>query len=160
MDQFVSHYTNRMDAKGRVSVPAPFRAVLAKDGFDGIYCYPSLDADALDCGGNRLVAKITSLLEGLDPYSDEHDLLSTALYGASEVLRLDPEGRIVLTDKLRAHAGIDGEVVFVGLGDKFQMWRPERFHARFSEAREKVRELRKLLGASHRRQGGAAEARE
>jgi MraZ protein len=160
MDQFVSHYTNRIDAKGRVSVPASFRAVLTKDGFDGVYCYPSLDADALDGGGNRLIAKITSLLEGLDPYSDERDLLSTALYGASEVLKLDSEGRIVLTDNLKAHAGIDGDVVFVGLGDKFQMWRPDRFRARFSEARDKVRELRKLLGASHRRQGGAAEARE
>ena len=160
MDQFVSNYTNRIDAKGRVSVPAPFRAVLAKDGFDGIYCYPSLDAEALDCGGNRLIAKITSLLDGLDPYSDERDLLSTALYGASEVLKLDPEGRIVLTDALRAHAGIEGEAVFVGLGDKFQIWRPESFRARFLEAREKVRELRKLLGAGHRRQGGAAGARE
>ncbi len=160
MDQFVSNYTNRIDAKGRVSVPAPFRAVLAKDGFDGIYCYPSLDAEALDCGGNRLIAKITSLLDGLDPYSDERDLLSTALYGASEVLKLDPEGRIVLTETLKAHGGIEGEVVFVGLGDKFQIWRPESFRARFLEAREKVRELRKLLGAGHRRQGGAAGARE
>jgi MraZ protein len=147
MDQFVSNYTNRLDAKGRVSVPAPFRAVLAKDGFEGVYCYPSLDAAALDCGGNRLLSTITSLLEGLDPYSDERDLLSTALYGASETLKLDQEGRIILSEGLRAHAGISGEVTFVGLGDKFQMWSPEHFKVRFGEARERVRELRKLLGA-------------
>lgn len=151
MEQFVSHYTNRLDAKGRVSVPAAFRGVLAKDGFDGVYCYPSLDAAALDAGGNRLIGKITSLLEGLDPYSDERDLLSTALYGASETLKLDAEGRIVLTESLRTHAEIAEQVTFVGLGDKFQIWNPDRFRARFDEARDKVRELRKLLGA---RKGG------
>jgi MraZ protein len=55
MDQFVSAFTNKIDTKGRVSVPASFRSVLAKDGLDGIYCYPSLDAPALDAGGQRLV---------------------------------------------------------------------------------------------------------
>ena len=54
MDRFVSHYTLRLDAKGRVSIPAPFRAVLARDGFEGLYCYPTLDRPALDAGG-RLV---------------------------------------------------------------------------------------------------------
>ena len=48
MDRFVSHYTLRLDAKGRVSIPAPFRAVLARDGFEGLYCYPTLDRPALD----------------------------------------------------------------------------------------------------------------
>jgi len=147
MDQFVSNYTNRLDSKGRVSVPAAFRAVLAKDGFEGVYCYPSLDAAALDCGGNRLISTITSLLDTLEPYSDERDLLSTALYGASETLKLDQEGRTVLSEGLRAHAGIGNEVTFVGLGDKFQIWSPDRFQARFDEARERVRELRKLLGS-------------
>src|SRR5882724_7891968 len=51
MDRFVSHYTLRLDAKGRVSIPAPFRAVLARDGFEGLYCYPTLDRPALDAGG-------------------------------------------------------------------------------------------------------------
>ena len=53
MDEFVSTYTNRLDAKGRVSIPAPFRAVLAVDGFDGLYCCPTLDRQAVDAGGNR-----------------------------------------------------------------------------------------------------------
>ena len=36
MDRFVSSFTNRLDAKGRVSIPAPFRQALAKDGFEGV----------------------------------------------------------------------------------------------------------------------------
>jgi MraZ protein len=160
MDQFVSTFTNKIDAKGRVSVPAQFRAVLAKDGHEGIYCYPSLDQDALDCGGRRLVDKIESLLEGLDPYSDERDHLATALFGTSEVLSLDQDGRTMLTERLRAHAGIEDRVTFVGLGDKFQIWRPERFDARLEEARDKVRDLRKLLGAGRGASRGAEGPRE
>lgn len=160
MDQFVSSFTNRIDAKGRVSVPASYRTVLAKDGLEGIYCYPSLDAPALDAGGQRLVDKINSLVEDLAPYSDERDQLATALFGTSEILTIDQDGRTILPERLREHAGITSHVTFVGLGEKFQLWEPKRFGAHLSEARDKVRDLRKLLGAGRRGSGGAEGARE
>lgn len=99
MDRFLSHYANRFDAKGRVSVPAPFRAVLAKDGFDGIFSHLSLDAPALDCGGHTLLREINALLESMPPYSQEREDLATALFGTSEILRPDSEGRILLGEK-------------------------------------------------------------
>src|SRR5262249_20674786 len=85
MERFVSTFTNKIDAKGRVSIPAPFRAVLERDGYahasaGGIYCYPALEAPALDAGGERLAKKIDGLLSGLPDYSDERDELSVALY--------------------------------------------------------------------------------
>ncbi|MEO1695232.1 MAG: division/cell wall cluster transcriptional repressor MraZ [Pseudomonadota bacterium] len=155
MDRFVSTFTNKIDAKGRVSIPAPFRAVLERDGYRsggtgggfGIYCYPSLDAPALDAGGERLASKIDNLLSGLPDYSDERDELSVALYGDVQVLTVDGDGRIVLPEALRAHAGVDRQVAFVGLGDKFQMWEPETFDERRRRAREKVQNHRKLFGA-------------
>lgn len=148
MDRFVSTFTNKIDAKGRVSVPASFRAVLERDGYaGGIYCYPSLDAPALDCGGERLAQKIDGLLAGLPDYSDERDELSVALYGDVQVLSIDGDGRIVLPEGLRAHASLDAAVTFVGLGDKFQMWEPLRFEKRRAEARNKVQITRKLFGA-------------
>jgi len=159
MDQFVSSFTNRIDAKGRVSVPASFRAILAREGDEVIYCYPSLDAPALDAGGNRLVRQIGELLEELAPYGDERDQLATALYGDSVMLKIDNDGRITLPAALREHAGIDKRVTFVGLGQKFQIWEPERFEAHRKQAREKVRELRKLLGVG-RRPGKGGEAGE
>ena len=99
MDRFVSTFTNKIDAKGRVSIPAPFRAVLERDGYagGGIYCYPSLDAPALDAGGQSLAQKIDGLLAGLPDYSDERDELSVALYGDVHILSLDGDGRIDLT---------------------------------------------------------------
>src|SRR5438270_10361885 len=93
MDRFVSNFTLRLDAKGRVSIPAPFRSVLARDGFDGLYVHPALDAPALDAGGNALLGEIDALLATLPAYSDERDHLSTALLGTSDVLKVDPEGR-------------------------------------------------------------------
>jgi len=145
MDRFVSAFTNKIDSKGRVSVPATFRATLARDGFDGLYVYPALGLSALDAGGNRLVEEINGLLDGMPRYSDEHDLLSTEFYGNSEILKLDAEGRIVLSDRLKEWAQIEDRVAFVGLGHKFQLWEPERFAARQEEARSKVRELKQML---------------
>ena len=151
MDRFVSTFTNKIDAKGRVSIPAPFRTVLERDGYaGGIYCYPSLDAPALDAGGERLAKKIDGLLSGLPDYSDERDQLSVALYGDVQVLSIDGDGRIVLPEVLRAHAGVDAAVTFVGLGDKFQMWEPKRFEERRELARSKVQKTRKLFGAGSR----------
>lgn len=155
MDRFVSTFENKIDSKGRVSVPASFRAVLERDAYSlgttgGIYCYPSLDAPALDAGGERLAQKIDGLLSGLPDYSDERDELSVALYGDVQVITIDGDGRIVLPQDLRAHAGIEGRVTFVGLGDKFQIWQPEAFAERRRIAREKVQAHRKLFEAGRR----------
>src|ERR1700674_4328515 len=147
MDRFVSNYTLRLDAKGRVSIPAPYRAVLARDGFDGLYCYPTLDRPALDAGGNALLAEIDQLIGRFAPYSDEREDFSAALYGTSETLKIDGEGRVILTDGLKTHAGIAEAVAFVGLGHKFQIWEPERFRAQLAEATGKVRALKKQLGS-------------
>jgi MraZ protein len=147
MNRFVSHYTLRLDAKGRVSIPAPFRAVLARDGFDGLYCYPTLDRPALDAGGNALLAEIEALIARYSPYSEEREQFSAALYSTSEILKIDGEGRAVLSESLKAHAGIADAVAFAGLGHKFQIWEPGRFRAELAEATEKVRALKKRLGS-------------
>ena len=147
MNRFVSNFFLRLDAKGRVSIPAAFRAVLARDGFEGVYCYPTLDAPALDAGGNALLEEIDTLTRQFPPYSDERDRLSLALFGTSETLKVDADGRVVLSEPLLAHAGIQGSIAFVGLGHKFQIWEPDRFRAQLAEATEKVRALKRQLGS-------------
>lgn len=154
MDRFVSTFTNRIDSKGRVSVPATFRAVLARDGFEGVYAYPALGVPAVDAGGLRLVEEINGLLDRLPAYSDERDQLAAALYCDSEILKLDGEGRVALPERLLDCVGIGERVSFVGLGHKFQLWEPDRFAAHQSEARTKVRELKQLLSGMPPAGGG------
>jgi MraZ protein len=147
MGQFVSHYVLRLDAKGRISVPAAFRTVLARDGFEGVYCHPALDRPALDAGGNALLAEIRALITGYPPYSEQREQFALSLYGTSETLKIDSEGRVVLTETLKAHAGITDAATFVGLGHKFRLWEPSRFRAELAEATEKVRAFKQELGA-------------
>ncbi|HWL03454.1 MAG TPA: division/cell wall cluster transcriptional repressor MraZ [Xanthobacteraceae bacterium] len=158
MDRFVSNFTLRIDAKGRASVPAAFRAVLARDGHDGLYCYPALDRPAVDAGGHALLAEIDTLLDRFPAFSEEREEFAAALFGTSETLKIDGEGRVMLSEPLKLHAGIADEVTFVGLGHKFQIWEPGRFRAQLAEATEKVRALRKQLGSQGAR--GVSGARE
>jgi MraZ protein len=145
MDRFVACYSSRLDAKGRVSIPAPFRAVLARDGHEGLFVYRTLDQPALDCGGHGLLKQIDGLLARFEPYSSAYDSFATALLGESEVLKLDTEGRVLLNDRLKAHAGITDAVAFVGKQAKFQIWEPGRFAAHSQEAKARLREFRKAL---------------
>ena len=147
MDRFVSNFTLRLDAKGRVSIPASYRAVLARDGFDGLYCYPALDQPAVDAGGNALLAEIETLIARYPPYSEEREAFTLSLYGTSETLKIDGEGRVILSDSLKTHAGIGEAISFVGLGHKFQIWEPGRFRAQLAEATGTVRALKKQLGS-------------
>ncbi len=145
MQLFLSKFRNKVDNKGRVSIPAQFRNVLLKDNSQKIFCYPSLDAEAIDAGGENLASNIYELMDNLDPYSDERDILSTALFGLSEELKIDNDGRVILSKPLIDYAHINDEVIFVGLGEKFQIWEPNRFDAYLIEAQKKVKEQRSLL---------------
>lgn len=145
MDRFVSNFTNRIDAKGRISIPAAFRSTLARGDFEGLFLHPSLDHPALDCGGQALLSEIDALLGRLAPYSAERDGLSTALLGVSEILKVDSEGRVVLTETLKSYAGLTDEATFVGQGSKFQIWEPARFRAHLSASRESLRAFRTSL---------------
>ena len=150
MDRFVATYLMNLDAKGRVSIPAPFRAVLAREGGDPLYCQPSPGRPALDAGGKALIQEIEALIERYPPYSEEREEIAAALYGRSETLNIDGEGRIILTETLKAHAHIKDAVAFVGLGHKFQIWEPKRFRAHLVEATRKMRALRASAGSRKR----------
>ena len=153
MAGFVSNYTNKLDTKGRVSIPAPFRSVLARDGYEGLYCFRSFTAPTVDAGGFQLLNVLESRIADFDPMTEEHEALAMTFYGASEQIRIDSEGRVVLTDTIREHTGIDKEVVFVGMNYKFQIWSPERFEDHRRAAQERALQVMRQGGS---RGGGRA----
>ncbi|MBO0343706.1 division/cell wall cluster transcriptional repressor MraZ [Roseibium sp. CAU 1637] len=138
MAGFVSHFTNRLDAKGRVSIPAPFRAVLARDGFEGLYAIASPHCGAIDAGGNELLSEIQGRLDQFSKLTPDHDALAMALFGVSETPKIDSDGRMMISDMVRERTGITDQVTFAGLGYKFQIWQPEKFREHRAEASKRA----------------------
>ena len=149
MGTFLSTFVMRVDKKGRVSVPATFRAVLSKENAAGVVAFPSPVMPAVDGRGSESFA---ALLQELRSHSVANLGPDLALLGggqpspdqivaaAAAELPIDSEGRIVLPESFVAHAGIADQVKFVGRGAFFQIWSPENFAAREAEDLRLVRE--------------------
>ena len=143
MPPFISTFTNKLDAKGRVSIPAPYRQILAQQEMGALYCIPSFVSPCLEAFGNSLLAKFTESLGQYDAlFTEAHDDAAQAVLAAVQQLNLDDEGRVRLPEQLIKHAGINEQVVFVGLGQKFQMWDPVRFEPVMAERVARARALR------------------
>jgi MraZ protein len=139
VELFLSTFVNRVDRKGRVSVPATFRSTLATHRHPNqVVLIPSFKYEALDGTGSDHLVEMMEGLNTLDQYSDRRDDLAL-VFAESRALQIDGEGRIVIPDDLKDHAHISDEVAFVGLGTMFQMWEPGRFSRHRAEARERSR---------------------
>lgn len=140
MPLFLSTFVNKVDRKGRVSVPAPFRAALAAQAFQGIVLFCGHAHPCLEGFDYATMDDIGSRLDRFDLFSSEQDNLAATIFGDAVQLPFDAEGRIGLTDDLIAHAGLDESAAFVGLGRKFQIWSPQAWNDRRLQARRTVAE--------------------
>ena len=135
---FISSYENKLDKKGRVSVPASYRSYLSSLGYNGVICYPSFINPSIEfCSQNRL-QKIIDTIDTLDPFEENRDIFSTSILANSSQLNFDSEGRVTLSDKLLSHSGITEKALFVGQGKTFQMWEPTAFKKFSNDARKKA----------------------
>lgn len=142
MERFLSTAVNRIDAKGRVSVPAPFRSVVQKRGYSELYALRQLDVPALDVGGPDLLDRYEARLALEDPFLQTADDISFFCHGDGAFLKIDQEGRITVTEFFREHTGITTDVAFVGRGIFFQIWEPERLRTYAAEVRARLLKLR------------------
>jgi MraZ protein len=136
MSRFLSNATNRIDAKGRVSVPAAFRSVLGSESIEELYCFQDFHFPAINIGGPELLARFERRLLDMDPFALESNRMSLLIHGGGVFMKLDAEGRLMVTEFIRSYTGITGEVTFVGRADYFQVWRPESFSDAQNAARE------------------------
>jgi MraZ protein len=142
---FLATHVNRLDKKGRISVPASFRAALAGQPFQGIVAYPSLAHTCIEACGMERIGKMNTFIESLPPFSEERDALATVIFGESVQLAFDTEGRVSVPHSLLAFAGIDAEAVFIGKGEIFEIWQPKAFEAHTKQARALVKEKRHVM---------------
>jgi MraZ protein len=132
---FVGTHQKSVDAKGRVSVPPGFRAILSREGFEGHFARTHRRDAALECGTQEWVTHLGPSQEALDPDSVDYEDQLLLRVGQSEALSWDPEGRVTLPKKFLEHTGITNAAVFVGLKTHFQIWEPGAFAQRLAEAR-------------------------
>ncbi len=137
MTLFLSTIVNKVDRKGRVSVPAPFRAAL-KDAGD-IVVFRSLHHPALEACSLKHLEILSNALERLNLAPETYELVETTIFGGSVQLPIDGDGRVVLPAALIAAAEIGEEAAFVGRRRTFQIWNPQTHAAVENRAREAAR---------------------
>ena len=137
MELFLSTFENRIDKKGRLSVPAPFRAVLERRR-DPLFLFKSLTESCLEgCGAER-IEQIVDAIDSMDSLSSEVATLQTMLSSAQE-MKLDAEGRIMLSADFIEFAELDDTALYAGIGRSFQIWLPDRYRNREADARARAK---------------------
>ena len=142
---FLSTYENKIDKKGRVSVPASFRSHLSNLGYNGVICYPSFNNQSIEACSQDRIEKLSASIDSLSPFEEKRDYFATSVLSESVNLQFDTEGRVSLTEKLLDHAEIKNNILFVGLGKTFQIWEPKIFEKFKVVARKKAYQNRSNL---------------
>ena len=142
---FLSSFENRIDKKGRVSVPATFRSYLNSLGYNGFISYPSFNHPALEACSQDRIEKISNTIDQLNPFEEKRDYFATAVLSESSNLIFDTEGRVQFPKKLLDVAKIKNDILFVGLGKTFQVWSPKNFEKFKSFAKKKALQSRSTL---------------
>ena len=154
MAVFIGTFENKVDRKGRVSVPAQFRQTLAGQSFQGIVAFRSYRANAIEACGFDFMERLNDGMSSMDLFSDDHDDLAATIFADSQQLPFDGDGRIILPALLATHAGISERAAFVGKGPIFQIWEPEALEIHKNEARARARSQGLTLPLRPRDGGG------
>ena len=126
MDLFLSKYFNKIDKKGRVSLPSSFRSALPKSNRNEIILYKSIKSKSLEgCGVGRL-EEIAKRINNLDFFSEDYDDFSTSIFSEIVTTNIDKEGRFLIPEELKLYAGLKTEAAFFGQGYFFQIWEPKQ----------------------------------
>lgn len=153
MALFLSTFTNKVDKKGRVSVPANFRAALSEQKYQGIIIYRSFINDCVEACSMERIERLSESIDGMDPFSDERDAFAATILGGSLQLPFDGEGRVMLPENILEEAGITDQAVFVGKGATFEIWEPKAYAAYAEKARDLAKQQRASLRLTTKKEG-------
>lgn len=146
---FTGKVTNKLDAKGRVSIPSGFRQVLAAQGTDGVYFIPALGDKCGKGFGERFHAESREILKPHHPLFDpRHATLASAVFAESIHASFDDDGRVRLPDSIIEYCGIKDRVLFTGADSVFDVWHPEAYEAIIGQRREQALALYRETGKS------------
>ena len=127
MGLFLSCYENRLDTKGRISVPAAFRSSLNNENFAGVVLYRSFTHNCIEGLSMSRMEKIANATDKIGIFDDNLDNISALVFADARPLAFDVTGRIIIPSDLLKHANIGETALFVGRGNSFQIWNPMDF---------------------------------
>ncbi len=145
MTLFLSTFINKIDKKGRVSVPSSYRSYLQNEDFTGIVIYKSFLNNCIEACSLERIKTLNKLIDEMEPFSEDRDALATIILGASIQLQFDTEGRVVLPQDIIDSIGISEQVCFVGKGTTFEIWNPKEFENYKQITFEKIKNNKSLL---------------
>jgi MraZ protein len=135
--RFRGEFHQKVDSKGRVSIPALFRRVIEAadpDWTDGqrpnlVIVYGDHRRKYLECYTIEAIDEVDRQIDALPRGSMERRMLERLFHGQSHPTQVDEDGRIVLPQRLREKIGLQGEAFFIASGDRFHIWKPETYEA-------------------------------
>ena len=131
-----------LDAKNRLTVPAKFRASLS----EGVVLAKGIERCVQVWTPSGFEAYTGAALQGVHPLSDQARKLNRFFSANSLDTELDSAGRVMLTPRHLAHAGIDREVVVTGAGDCLELWARSAWEAYDSDLASRASDLTEALG--------------
>ncbi len=142
---FLSNYLNKIDKKNRVSIPSSFREIISREGSSSVFIFKSITKNCLEGSGISYINDLSSSINNMDPFSQEKDAFSTAIFGDSISIEIDNEGRSLIPKAYLNYARIEEEAFFVGKGRTFEIWNKEKFNEHLENCRKFALENSKLL---------------
>ena len=141
MVEYIGRFLNKVDRKGRVSVPALWRSNLTSEEFSGIVAQPSEEKFAIDGYSREYLDRLQAWLDKDDPLLEKYEFEATLIFGGA-MLAFDQEGRVVIPESFRTDINLNDEALFVGMGRRFRIWEPVAFNEYLDRASEHMRSRR------------------
>jgi len=147
MNLFVSQFVNKVDKKGRISLPSLFRNVLPENNKNEVILYKSLKFNSIEGCNSSRINEIADRINKLDIFSDDQDDVATSIFSEIIPTNIDAEGRFLIPENLKNHANISDMATFIGQGHFFQIWEPSAAIKRQKESRSRLLDEKKTLSS-------------
>ena len=138
MRAFLSKFTFKIDAKGRVSIPAAFRTTLVEFGSKEFLAFESPTARSIHCVTTQLIEQLTAAQNPMAASGVGDPTLASIALPEIHPVEPDPDGRAVLPRQLIDYAGLSGTALFAGRGSYFEIWDPDSFAAHQAALRARL----------------------
>ena len=145
MELFLSQFVNKVDKKGRVSLPSLFRNALPQVNNTEIILYKSLKYKSIEGCDSKRINEIANRINNLDFFSDDQEDFATSIFSEVIPTKLDNEGRFLLPENLKKYANISEQASFIGQGHYFQIWEPNAAIERQDQSRKRLASEKKTL---------------